>query len=153
MPNFNKCILMGNLTRDPKLTYLPNQTPVCAFTLAINRQRKTQAGEKKPEACFIECRLFGQRAETFSQYMHKGSGVLVEGRLKFEQWTGRDGQKRSKYRIIVENFQFMDRAKGSKTQDGEERPGPIESPSETHDEDDIPFRRSPARRGARARAA
>jgi single-strand DNA-binding protein len=105
--NFNKVILAGNLTRDPQLSYLPSNTPVCEFGLAINRKWRSQTGEMRDETCFVDMRAYGRSAETLSQYMSKGKPLLVEGRLKFDQWEGKDGQKRSKLYVVVENFQFL----------------------------------------------
>jgi len=107
MPNFNKVILAGNLTRDPQLSYLPSNTPVCEFGLAINRKWRAQDGEMRDETCFVDCRAFARRAETLNQYMSKGQPLLVEGRLRFEQWEGKDGQKRSRLSVVVDNFQFL----------------------------------------------
>ncbi len=107
MANYNKVILVGNLTRDPQLSYLPSNTPVCEFGLAINRKWKSQDGEMRDETCFVDCRIFGRRAEVFNQYMSKGNPSLVEGRLRYEQWEGKDGQKRSKLSVVVDNFEFL----------------------------------------------
>jgi len=107
MANFNKIMLMGNLTRDPQLSYLPSQTPVVEFGLAVNRKWTSKEGEGKEEVCFIDCRAFGKPAETLNKYMKKGRQLFVEGRLAFEQWTAQDGSKRSRHRVIVENFQFL----------------------------------------------
>ena len=86
MANYNKVILMGNLTRDPQLSYTANNTAIAEFGLAVNRKRKGADGQMKEEAMFIDCKVFGKRAETFSQYMAKGRPVLIEGRLEFRQW-------------------------------------------------------------------
>ena len=107
MANFNKVMLMGNLTRDPQLSYLPSQTPVVEFGLAINRKWTSKEGESKEEVCFVDCRAFGRPAETLNKYMRKGRPLFVEGRLSFEQWTAQDGSKRSRHRVVVENFQFL----------------------------------------------
>jgi len=107
MANFNKVILMGNLTRDPQLRFLPSNTPVCEFGLAVNRKWRGQDGEMKEETCFVDVDVFGRQAETFNQYMSKGRPVLVEGRLRFRQWTTEEGQKRSKLSVVAENFQFV----------------------------------------------
>lgn len=107
MANFNKVILAGNLTRDPQLSYLPSNTPVCEFGLAVNRKWKSQTGEMKEEACFVDCRAFGRQAETISQYLSKGRPVLIEGRLRYEQWESKEGQKRSRLCVVVETFQFL----------------------------------------------
>jgi len=106
LASYNKVILMGNLTRDPQLSYLPSQTAVCEFGLAVNHKWKSD-GEQREETCFIDCRIYGKSAETFKQYMAKGRPVLVEGRLQFDTWEGKDGQKHSKHRVFVQNFQFL----------------------------------------------
>ena len=90
MANYNKVILLGNLTRDPQLSYLPSQTPVCEFGLAVNRRWRGQDGQQKEDTCFIDCRCYGKQAETFNQYMNKGKPVLVEGRLQLDTWEGKD---------------------------------------------------------------
>ena len=107
MANFNKVILMGNLTRDPQLRYLPNNTAVCEFGMAVNRNWRDRDGNQREEVCFVEISSFGRQAEVINQYMSKGRPCLVEGRLKFDSWTGQDGQKRSKHSVVVENFQFV----------------------------------------------
>ena len=107
MANFNKVILVGNLTRDPQLTFLPSNTPVVEFGLAINRRRRGQDGEMREETCCIDCRAYAKPAETINQYMSKGGPLLVEGRLQFQQWTAKDGSKRSKHVVVVEQFQFL----------------------------------------------
>jgi single-strand DNA-binding protein len=110
MANFNKVILLGNLTRDPQLSYLPSQTPVVDFGLAINRTWTGQDGQKKEEVCFVDCRTFGKPAETINKYCKKGKPLMVEGRLTFDSWTGKDGQKHSRLRVTVESFQFVSSA-------------------------------------------
>ena len=107
MANFNKVLLMGNLTRDPQLRYLPSNTAVCEFGLAMNRRYKDRDGNQKEEVCFVDIEAFGRQAETINQYMTKGRPLLVEGHLRLDSWTGQDGQKRSRMRVIVDNFQFV----------------------------------------------
>jgi single-strand DNA-binding protein len=107
MANFNKVILMGNLTRDPQLSYLPSQTAVVDFGIATNRKWTGQDGQQREEVCFVDCRAFGKPAETINKYCKKGQPLMVEGRLTFDSWTGKDGTKRSKLRVTVENFQFL----------------------------------------------
>lgn len=113
MANFNKVLLIGNLTRDPQLSYLPSQTAVVDFGLAVNRRWTGRDGEKKEETCFVDCRAFGRSAENINKYLSKGRAVFVEGRLTFDSWTAQDGTKRSKHRVTVENFQFLGRAVGA----------------------------------------
>jgi single-strand DNA-binding protein len=107
MANFNKVLLMGNLTRDPQLSYLPSQTPVVEFGIAVNRKWTSKEGESKEEVCFVDCRAFSRLAENINKYMRKGRPIFVEGRLVYETWTGQDGTKRSKHRIHVDNCQFL----------------------------------------------
>ncbi len=123
MANYNKIILVGNLTRDPQLSYLPSQTPVVEFGLAVNHRWKAQDGQQREDVCFIDCRAYGKTAEVVNQYLHKGSQALVEGRLQFDQWTDKDGNKRSKHRIFVDNVQFLDtRQQGSQGQAPQQAP-------------------------------
>ncbi len=113
MANFNKVFLMGNLTRDPQLSYLPSQTAVVEFGLAVNRRWKDRDGQDRNEVCFIDCRAFGRTAENINKYLTKGRGLFVEGRLTFDTWTAQDGTKRSKHRVTVENFQFLGAPSGA----------------------------------------
>lgn len=105
--NFNKVILMGHLTRDPQLSYTPNQKEVVDFGIATNRKWKGQDGNERDETCFVDCRMFGKRAAAFNQYLGKGDPVFIEGRLTFDSWEAQDGSKRSKLRVTVENFGFV----------------------------------------------
>jgi single-strand DNA-binding protein len=113
MASFNKVILMGNLTRDPQLRYLPNNTAVCDFGLAVNRRWRDRDGNQHDEVCYVDLAAFGRQAEVINQYMSKGRPMLVDGRLKFDSWTGQDGQKRSKLSVVVENFQFVGPREGA----------------------------------------
>lgn len=108
MPNLNKVMLMGNLTRDPELRYLQSGSAVCSFGMAINRKWKSPAGEQKEEVCFVDVTFFGRLAEVISEFMKKGRPIYVEGRLKLDSWTGKDGQKRTKLNVVGENMQFLD---------------------------------------------
>lgn len=108
MASFNKVILLGNLTRDPQLRYLPSQMPVVDFGLAVNHRYRTKDGQDKEEVLFIDCSCFGKSAETINQYCRKGKALLVEGRLRYETWEDKQGGgKRSKHSIMVEGFQFV----------------------------------------------
>jgi len=108
MANFNKVILIGNLTRDPQLTYLPSNTPVVELGMAVNRTFRRQDGERGEETCFVDLRMFGRRAEIINQYCHKGDPLMIEGRLHLDQWDDKQtGQKRSKMLVMIENFEFM----------------------------------------------
>lgn len=128
MANYNKVILAGNLTRDPQLSMMPSGTPVCELGIAVNRKYKNQqSGEMKEEVCFVDLRVFGKQAETLNQYTSKGKPLLVEGRLKFDQWEGKDGQKRSKHYVVVENFQFLGAPGGG--QGGNRAPAAARAPA------------------------
>src|SRR3954468_17511590 len=108
MANFNKIILVGNLTRDPQLKYLPSQMAVVDFGLAVNHKFRTKTGEDREEVCFIDCSCFGKGAEIINQYCQKGKQILVEGRLKYDTWEDKQGGgKRSKHSVVVDNFQFL----------------------------------------------
>lgn len=107
MASLNRIFLMGNLTRDPQLSYTPNQTAVVDFGLATNRKWTGQDGSQREETCFVDCRAFGKLAENINKYMSKGRPLFIEGRLTFDSWTAQDGTKRSKHRVTVENFQFL----------------------------------------------
>jgi single-strand DNA-binding protein len=109
MASFNRVILLGNLTRDPQLRYLPSSnTPVAEFGLATNRKFKTASGEEREEVCFVDCTAWGKQAEILNQYCQKGRPLFVEGRLKLDQWEDKQGGgKRSKLTVVVENFQLL----------------------------------------------
>lgn len=140
MANFNKVLLIGNLTRDPQLSYLPSQTAVVDFGLAVNRRWTGKDGEKKEETCFVDCTSFGRPAETINKYLTKGRPVFVEGRLTFNSWTAQDGTKRSRLKVTVENFQFL----GSPSATVQSGQSPPDSSEDSQAEqqggnDDIPF--------------
>jgi len=113
MASFNKILLMGNLTRDPQLSYTPSQTAVVDFGLATNRRWTAQDGSQRDETCFVDCRAFGRMAENINKFFRKGRPIFLEGRLSFDSWTGQDGVKRSKHRVTVENFTFLPGAGGA----------------------------------------
>lgn len=144
MASFNKIILMGNLTRDPELRYLPNNTPVVEFGMACNRKFKDGQGQEREEAMFIDCAAFGKPAEILNQYCRRGDLLFVEGRLKLDTWEDKQGGgKRSKHRIAIENFQLMPKREGGERQP-ETRPAAKSAPSpvaaqEQFKDDDIPF--------------
>jgi single-strand DNA-binding protein len=105
---FNRVILVGNLTRDPELRYMPSGGAVCSTGIATNRRFKKQDGTQGEEVCFVDITFFGRTAEIANQYLGKGKKVLVEGRLKLDQWTDQNGIKKSKHSIIVDNMQMLD---------------------------------------------
>jgi len=106
MAGFNKIILMGNLTRDPEIRYAPNGTPVANFGLAVNR-RYRQGEEVREDVCFVDIVVFGKQAETCGQYLSKGNGALVEGRLQMRKFETKDGQKVTKHEVVAENVRFL----------------------------------------------
>ena len=103
-----KLIMVGRLTKDPQLSHLPSGTPVCEIGLAVNNRWRDKDGNQREDVCFIDCRCFGKQAETLNQYMSKGRQLLVEGRLELDQWETPEGQKRSKHRVMIQSFQFLD---------------------------------------------
>lgn len=160
MPNLNKVMLMGNLTRDPELRYLPSNMAVVGLGLAINRRWRNQQGEQQEDTTFIDCEAFGKQAEVINQYLKKGRPIYLEGRLKLDQWQDREGNNRSKLKVIVESFQFIDsrgeggggttggggggyqsanRGNAGGNAGGGNNYAPQQDPHQPVDEDDIPF--------------
>lgn len=157
MASFNKVILIGNVTRDPELRYTPKGTAVCKIGLAVNRTWRNEAGETKEEVTFVDVDAFGRSAETLAQYMKKGSPLMVEGRLKLDQWDDKQsGQKRSRLGVVVEGFQFLgggqkasdaprrrSGAEAEKTAEGQGDEPALTRSTESHgpppEEDDVPF--------------
>jgi len=139
MANFNKILLMGNLTRDPQLSYTPNQTPVVDFGLATNRRWTGQDGSQREETCFVDCRAFGRQAENINKYLSKGRLAFVEGRLTFDTWTAQDGTKRSRHRVTVENIQFMPRTGATDDSQTAQSSSTDSEVKQQRAEDDIPF--------------
>lgn len=133
MSSFNRIILVGNLTRDPVLSYTPANVAVCKFGIATNYKWKTKDGEAREDVCFVDCTLFGRGGETFKQYMAKGRSVLIEGRLQLDQWTTPEGDKRSKHAVLVDSFTFL----GGTGEQGEAPPRDAAPPPPSGDE--IPF--------------
>lgn len=107
MASFNKVILIGNLTRDPDLRVTNSGLSICKLGLAVNRNYTTKEGESKDETTYVDIDAFGKQAEILSKYMQKGKPLMIEGRLKLDQWESNEGQKRSKLGVVLENFQFI----------------------------------------------
>ena len=145
MANFNRVLLMGRLTRDPQLSYTPNQTAVVDFGLATNRNWKGQDGSQREETCFVDCRMFGKRAEVINKYCKRGNPLFVEGRLTFDSWEAQDGSKRSKLRVTVENFEFISGGGGGGDSGGDagqtsqSTSGTNSGAQQQAGDDDIPF--------------
>jgi single-strand DNA-binding protein len=156
MASFNKVILVGNLTRDPELRYTPKGTAVAKLGLAVNRTYRTESGETKEEVTFVDIDAFGKQAETIGQYLKKGRPILIEGRLKLDQWDDKQtGQKRSRLGVILESFQFLDSGnRADNNPEGQRRAmapaqrstnpaaepaAPAEAEGPPPEEDDVPF--------------
>jgi len=134
MASYNKVILMGNLTRDPQLSYTPNQTAVVDFGLATNRRWTGQDGSQREETCFVDCRAFGRMAENINKFFNKGRPIFLEGRLTFDSWTAQDGSKKSKLRVTVENFTFLPGTGGPGGPGGPGAGAGAEPPEQAYDE-------------------
>ncbi|MDP8259363.1 MAG: single-stranded DNA-binding protein [Candidatus Aadella gelida] len=128
--SLNKVFLMGNLTRDPELRYVPSGTAVANFSIAVNRNYKDSAGEKKEDVSFIRVVVWGKMAEICGEYLAKGRPVLVEGRLKSRNWEAQDGQKRSALDVVATTVQFLGSRSGSSQ-------APSQGPSENKNSDDL----------------
>ncbi|MEI7730947.1 MAG: single-stranded DNA-binding protein [Verrucomicrobiota bacterium] len=108
MASYNKVLLMGNLTRDPELRYLPNGNAVVTLRLAVNRRWKTETGEEREEVTFVDVEAFRRQAEVLAQYLKKGNPLFVEGRLRMDQWEDKNThQKRSQLKVVLESFTFI----------------------------------------------
>ena len=113
MPNLNKVMLMGNLTRDPEIKYTPKGTAIANFGIAINRVFTPEGGEKREEVTFIDLEAFGRTAEIIGEYFKKGRPIFIEGRLKLDQWDDKTtGKKMSKLRVVVDSFEFLGSREG-----------------------------------------
>ncbi|HEX8141775.1 MAG TPA: single-stranded DNA-binding protein [Pyrinomonadaceae bacterium] len=110
--SFNKIILVGNLGRDPELRYTPQGTPVCSFSVATNEKRKDRAGEMQDFTTWFRVTLWGRQAETASQYLTKGRPIYVEGRLRLEEWTDKDGKQRYTLEVHATDMQFIGGGRG-----------------------------------------
>ncbi len=143
----NKALLIGNLTRDPELRSLPSGMQVASFSIATNRVYKDKEGNKKEQADFHNIVVFGRQAELVSQYLKKGSSVLIEGRMQTRSWDGQDGQKKYRTEVVADRVQFGPRSSGGgggASQGGsspkkEEKGDTIEYPQEEINPEDIPF--------------
>lgn len=122
MPSFSQTILIGHLTRDPEIRYMPDQTPVVSFGVAVNHKFTTKSGEKREDAMFMDCSAFGKKGETINEWFKKGKPILVRGRLRLERWQDKQsGAERSKHTLQVEDFAFVG---GNKEDEGGEQPAP-----------------------------
>ena len=126
--SLNKTLLIGNLTRDVDLKYLPSGVPVANFGLAINRAYTNSDGEKVEDACFVEVVAWNRLAEVCSEYLAKGRPVFVEGRLQMDTWEQEDGQKRSRLKVVAQNVQFLGGAKADSEASSDQEPADDEVP-------------------------
>lgn len=136
--SFNKIIMVGNLGREPELRYTPQGTPVCSFTLATNEKRKDRSGELQDLTTWFKVTLWGRQAETASRYLSKGKPVYIEGRLRMEEYTDREGNKRQSLEVTASDMHFI----GGNRDEGSSRPATTrERPAGDSDptDDDIPF--------------
>lgn len=118
MATLNKVLLIGNLTRDPELRYVPSGTAVATFSIAVNRTFTDQTGQKREDTCYIRVIVWGRRAEVCGEYLTKGRLVFVEGRLQSRNWEDSNGQKRSTFEVVANDVQFLGGPRESKeTQD------------------------------------
>jgi len=153
MASFNKVILVGNLTRDPELRYTPKGTAIAKIGVAVNRVWTNEAGEKKEEVTFVDVDVFGRTAENVGQYMRKGRPILIEGRLRLDQWDDKQtGQKKSRLGVVAETVQFLGSPSGGGEGGAPEAPrrsappaasaapaAPSEPDMPPPEEDDVPF--------------
>jgi single-strand DNA-binding protein len=152
MANFNKVMLMGNLTRDPEVRYTPKGTAVAEIGLAVNRIYSGENNERREETTFVDVTLWGRTAEVAGEYLKKGRPVFIEGRLQLDSWEDKQsGQKRSKLRVVAEGMQLIGSRGGSGSSEGDEAasssrssgsrttPPPKNAPPAAPDDDEIPF--------------
>jgi single-strand DNA-binding protein len=139
MASLNKVFLVGNLTKDPELRFVPSGQAVANLRMATNRKYKAGNGEWKEEVTYLGVEVWGKAAEACGEYLKKGSPLLVEGRLKLKEWTAQDGQKRSMLEVVAERVQFLSGGpRRESSGESFESPPPSEGPPPASD-DDIPF--------------
>lgn len=143
MASYNRFIAVGNITRDPELKYTPKGQACAQIGMATNRKYKTESGEEKEEVCFFDVLAWGKQAEVICQYLKKGNPLLIEGRLKLEQWDDKNtGQKVSKLRVALEQFQFLgggDRGQQAAPRASAARSSTPNSEQPKPEDADIPF--------------
>ncbi len=138
MRGFSKAIITGNLTRDPELRSTPSGASVCSFAVAVNRTYRSADGENKEEVSYIDCTAWGKTGEMISQYAKKGSSILVSGRLSQRSFEDKNGVKRSRTEIVVEDFNFLGGAAGRDGGSSYSASTSESSASQASDSDDIP---------------
>lgn len=152
MASFNRVILVGNLTRDPEMSWTPGtnspSVAVTKFGLAVSEKYKNKAGEQIENVCFVDVVVWRRQAETCAEYLSKGSPILVEGRLQLDQWTNQQGEKRSKLRVRADRVQFLGRPKSAEFRDGDIESAPLKQDDSRSEEapamrDDSPSEEGP----------
>ena len=150
MASLNRVFLAGNLTRDPEVRYTPSGKAVGDLRMAVNRQYRMADGETRDETCFVNVVVWGRQAETSGEYLKKGSGLLVEGRLQYDEWE-KDGQKFNRLRVVAERVQFLGAPRGAGHRDDSApvdgarpsapppSPPPVAGGEESGDDDNLPF--------------
>ena len=157
MANLNKVMIIGNLTRDPELRVTPKGTAICSFSLAVNRKFKDESGGEREEVTYIDIEAWGKAGENISKYCTRGRPLFVEGRLRLDQWEDKNTkEKRSRMKVVLENFQFLGSGKGEGNGGGEgggegssryahrgggggSRPAPSGPPAQENLDEDVPF--------------
>jgi single-strand DNA-binding protein len=148
MANLNKVLLIGNLTRDPELRQTPKGTAVAQFGIAVNRTFRGEDGQSREEVTFVDLEAWGKQAETIAKFLTKGRPIFIEGRLKLDQWEDKNGGgKRSKMRVVVENFQFLGSRQGEEAGGGGGEPvapprraaAPAAPSADSGIDEDVPF--------------
>ena len=132
---YNRVQLAGNLTRDIDIRYTPSNNAIAHLGLAVNRKYKTNSGEQREETTFVDCEAFGKTAEVMGQYLRKGRPVFIDGRLKLDQWQDQQGNDRSKLKVVIDNFQFVDKPESNDVGGQRSQPATATVPPDG----DIPF--------------
>ena len=139
MASYNRVILMGNLTRDPEVKFLPSGTAVANFGLAMSeRYTDRQSGEQRENVCFVDVEAWDRQAEIVGEYFKKGSPIFIEGSLKFDSWETEDGTKRNRLKVRLQRFQFVGRRDGDETSDGYADAQPAAAPTQAESYPDAP---------------
>src|SRR3989338_4441150 len=136
--SLNKVLLIGNLTRDPELRYVPSGSAVANFSIAVNRAYTTQGGERREDVCFVRIVAWAKLAEICGEYLTKGSGVFVEGRLQSRSWETDEGQKRTTLEVVADNIQFLDK-KGSTASSPAAEGSEVSYENRESQDEEVPF--------------
>lgn len=146
MASMNHVFLIGNLTRDPEVRFLPSQTAVGDLRLAVNEKFRTRQGEETERVCYVDVTVWEKQAEVCQRYLSKGSPVLIEGKLELDEWVNKEGEKRSKLKVRAMRVQFLGSPRNAEFKDGggaperaaaPSRPAPVEPEAPGNDHDDL----------------